>query len=445
MRGSAYVKKFARFYVEACFLLYIPFLRLTSWNDHRLHPFFVVCQNLHPTMPKKKQSSPKKKKTKPKQYSVEELVEAAENADPQQAISLYTLALHQLSGADDYLRRVDCLEQRGEAHVSIGNQSEACSDFQQALQVLQHCQNSAAEIAERKASLHLYIGQLSTGRDALQEYQQGIQAFQQCLEERKKNEKQVQETEKQLAQACCSVAELYLTDLCYEDNAEHECESYIQQAMNYRDVADGEPIVDVLQTIASLRISQNRGLEAVESILKVYDKMRNGCEALASLVGLKDSDNEGAAELLEMEAVQSLPGFEFRCQTSKLLLECAAILKQNSNQNQANHCVQAAIYVLGSLLAENDEVVEIWCLTGDALAALNQTQAAAHYWERTIEMLNTVKTSLQHEILEAQDEQEEDELQRQLDEVTCQLEEVSDKLSEVDREEGDDEDEAMEE
>jgi len=61
---------------------------------------------------------------------------------------------------------------------------------------------------------------------------------------------------------------------------------------------DGEPLVDALQTMASLRLSQKtRQQEAVPFILRAYDKMKTGCEALATLVGLGDDDNDAAATI----------------------------------------------------------------------------------------------------------------------------------------------------
>jgi tetratricopeptide (TPR) repeat protein len=302
---------------------------------------------------------------------------------------------------------------------------------------------------ERKAGLHLYIGQLSEGKDGLGVYRQGIEYLQQALARREQavssdemHEEEegpalaLEETRKQLAQAYCTVAELYLTDLCFEDNAERECESYISQALKLTDPKSDEPIVDALQTVTSLRLSQKRGMEAVDYILRAHEKMKAGCEALASLVGLREVPNpDQACELLELDSVQSLPPFEFRCQTAKLLLECNGILKEEmaGEDPRANMCIGAAVDVLGSLLAENDEVIEIWFLTGEAYAAMNPPnhELASHYWQRSKEMLTSTLQSLEQGVAEADDEDEEEELQLQLDEVTCQLEDVDTKLDEI--------------
>jgi tetratricopeptide (TPR) repeat protein len=361
-----------------------------------------------PTNKKKKGVSKGKK-------SVEDLISAADQAlmtqDASYAIKLYTAALELGESTSKVY------EKRADAKLSVSDQVGALEDYTAALSTID------TDELERKADLYLYIGQLCGEKDALDAYQKGID----CLTKGIADE----EIQNKLVQAYCNVAELYLTDLCFEENAEQECESYIGLALTKWTDEDGEPMVDALQTAANVRLSQKRGTEALALVLRAFEKMRAGCEALASLVGLRETSNadeEEASELLELDSVQNLPGFEFRCQTAKLLLECNAIQQQTDNL-----CVNAAIDVLGSLLAENDDVIEIWFLTGDAFAAMNPPnhEIASHYWERTKEMLTATQQSLEQQIAEADDDEEEDEMQQQLDEVTCQLEDVVTKLEQV--------------
>lgn len=421
-------------------------------------------KGIHPnrTMPTNKKKKGKKNKKKDQLVagkSADELVEAADQAllteDADHAISLYTAAIGKVdqSGSSNSDPLVSAYEKRAQAKVSIADQDGALQDYRAALSALTSGDDtdrtsppSAAslDVLERKAALYLYIGQLNEGKDALDVYREGIACLQQSLSSREKllasnGEHSVDtvllETRQQLAAAYCTVSELFLTDLCYEENAELECESYVSMALRLTNDS-GEPFVDALQTAASLYISQKRGLEAVDSILRAFDQMRLGCEALASLVGLRERSNpEEAAELLQLESVQRLPGFEFRCQTAKLLLECAEVLKEESTVDNVrrNRCVQASIDVLGSLLAENDEVVEIWSLAGEAFAAMvpPNSDAASYYWERAQEMLLSVRGSLEQCLLEATDEEGEEDVQRQLDEVTCQLEDTTSKIDDI--------------
>jgi hypothetical protein len=90
--------------------------------------------------------------------------------------------------------------------------------------------------------------------------------------------------------------------------------------------------------------------------------------------------------------------------------------------------------VLGSLLAENDEVIEIWMLLGNAYAVLDENQEereyplSVEYWERALEMLTTVQQALEEEQSNCQSQEEEDEVQQELDQVLCQAEELRSKI-----------------
>jgi hypothetical protein len=91
--------------------------------------------------------------------------------------------------------------------------------------------------------------------------------------------------------------------LCFEEHAKQHCESYVQQARQLMDHSNNnEPTVDALQTVTRLRLSQRRDLEAVDFILRAYNQMKPGCQALSSIVGLREIDQQlqgsGAVELL---------------------------------------------------------------------------------------------------------------------------------------------------
>jgi hypothetical protein len=77
--------------------------------------------------------------------------------------------------------------------------------------------------------------------------------------------------------------------------AETKCESVLQKDLQIKDESDGQPIIDALQTMASLRLPQQgkRRQEAVSYILQAYAKIKVGSEALASLVGLDGNQDDG--------------------------------------------------------------------------------------------------------------------------------------------------------
>lgn len=215
------------------------------------------------------------------------------------------------------------------------------------------------------------------------------------------------ELRQQLCGAYCSIAELYLTDLCYEADAESQCEAALESAL-FIDNPRFSP--DALQAMANLRLSQNRGREAITLILEAYNRMKIGCEAMASLVGLpcennndekgmeaKDTSRAKEIEDDALEAANSLPGFEFRCQSAKILMECSSLLKDVVNfeeKEQEKHCIGAAINVLGSLLSENDEVAEIWFLLGCAFSTTKNIFASKYYFQQALEMLRKVKADI---------------------------------------------------
>ncbi|GMH73386.1 hypothetical protein TL16_g06173 [Triparma laevis f. inornata] len=128
-----------------------------------------------------------------------------------------------------------------------------------------------------------------------------------------------------------NIAELWMTDLCMEPEAESSCEAAVLKACEN----DENKWPDGSQALSSLRLSQRRGGDASEAILKAYAMIEKGCVASANTVGLGSKDvRENAAmedgqaleiEEEELKRVEELPGFEFRTQTSKLMLECAGV------------------------------------------------------------------------------------------------------------------------
>ena len=324
------------------------------------------------------------------------------------------------SGCNDFMNGIQLLSQENEQKYITTNQRQQQQKSSEKNNVM-----IAAQWKEARANLFLYLGQLSCEKDALNSFTNAIHDLKACIsileqnaatsstnnsnlmnsptssmvtdstsnddddETRHDIQSILFETRKSLCGACCSVAELYLTDLCFELNAEQECEQSLtlaleldqiikkQQEQKQQNIATntatttsitktsstGSYVPDAVQAMANLRLCQNRPLEAIPYIVDAYDRMKVGCEALSNLVGLKqkqkgdenetqkaavgggEGQEELAAELKgeALDAANSLPGFEFRCQTAKILLECAANLEQHiqtasteMNNNVAN-------------------------------------------------------------------------------------------------------------
>jgi tetratricopeptide (TPR) repeat protein len=405
--------------------------------------------------------------------------EIEDHVDPQQKIHILTLS--------------KVLSKLGETKVSLSQQDSAKLDFLEARQVLSRISVDGIEgtleleCTEVKAGILLYLAQLSQGEDALEYFQLGIQSLitystllkENSLESHGTDEimmhphtKEEEHTEnmqsvmldvryvyycilimlyqsilfftwafsfrRQVSKAYCSIAELYLTDLCYESDAEVKCEEAIQSALMYDDPQSSP---DALQALANLRLSQtDKRSEAYTFMLEAYQRMKTGCEALAQLVGLgKEEDtthgDEHAMELQEdkLEAVHALPPFEFRCQSVKILLECASILRQ-SQQNASNldTCVEASIQILGSLLAENDEVPEIFYLLGAAFISGSNPNidSARFYLDRALEMAEHIKQEMEKEAVKGMHDEEWEDGH---DDIIARIEDIRGKISELER------------
>ena len=141
---------------------------------------------------------------------------------------------------------------------------------------------------------------------------------------------------RQLCAAYCLIAELYLTAICDEPDAESSCEAVLTSALAIDNASSrddhceggnsdgshlGSPPPHVLQTMANFRLSQSRVPEALECILKAYNRMKVGYEAMLTLVGLVniDSGEKGCVKQLEaksrklvdVDAVSLLPEYHF--------------------------------------------------------------------------------------------------------------------------------------
>jgi tetratricopeptide (TPR) repeat protein len=353
----------------------------------------------------------------------------------------------------------------------------------------------------RQATVHMSMGQLSNADAALQSYQNGKQCLHTALTLIQSSFESLSsesvshpdhtyghvdtttaslpslrdEIQQQYCRACCCIAELYLTDLCYSDNAEQLCEASLQESLSIIQTMSTESMttnihcIETYQMIASLRFSQKRNTEAHAYMKRVYEPMSVGCQALAILVGLRtktetddDTDNPHmAVELTALEHVQSLPPIEFRISTSKLLLECAGTLPYYADPNgatndnpmdthpvgvddddvrngiateQQQEYAVMAMDVIGSCLAEQDEMYECWILLGDAMIFLEK-ESAWSYWNRALQILRPIQQQLQHELLEndhnndnMNENEENDPIQQQFDTIVMELDQLQERM-----------------
>ncbi|PYH99116.1 hypothetical protein BO71DRAFT_369867 [Aspergillus ellipticus CBS 707.79] len=227
----------------------------------------------------------------------------------------------------------------GEIYVEVGEIDIARQHFMRAVEL-----DSDGTIPESQgggAGKFLWLAQLSElgGRDSVQWFEKGVSSLRHTIKQLEQNpgpEEAIVLVEKKhkMANALCGVAEIYMTDLSWEEDAESRCESLITEALL---VAPNAP--EVLQTLASIRISQLRTEEAQTALLR-------------SLALWKDLPPEDP----------TIPDFATRISLSRLLMEVSKELE--------------ALEVLERLILEDDQSVEAWYLGGWCLQLLAEKQQA---------------------------------------------------------------------
>ncbi|KAJ2448482.1 hypothetical protein EV183_005418 [Coemansia sp. RSA 2336] len=175
---------------------------------------------------------------------------------------------------------------------------------------------------DRGFEKYMYLGQFTVELESVRYYQLGIDALQRDLEEIRDPGKAAV-LKRKMAEAYVAMTEVYLTDCCFESDAERKCEEYLEQANRI----DPE-CPEVYQTMASVRLSQNRPDDAHECLAK-------------SMSLWADRDTTDSSQI---------PSYENRLALVRLLLEL-------DDKEQA-------LNVMEDLQKEDDENVDLWYLYG---------------------------------------------------------------------------------
>ena len=222
------------------------------------------------------------------------------------------------------------------------------------------------------------------------------------------------------------------------NDAESICEKNCAMAVAAESNLSG--ICDASQTLASLRLSQSRPGDAEEAMEKVWTVMGAGCSAAADSVGLykreileraEDRPGEGQGyepSPQEIESASSLPSYEFRTGSVKLLMEIGS----------AKSLERAAI-VLGSLLSESDEVAETFFLLGYCRMLQGDKASAKEYLRRSLKMLESVHGSMSEE-LNAIESFDDGGLGEEVEGIEERIEKVKEMLEEIGEEDEDGDD-----
>ncbi|KAF3691875.1 hypothetical protein EXN66_Car007550 [Channa argus] len=191
----------------------------------------------------------------------------------------------------------------------------------------------------------MYLGQIHTGQQSVDYFTRGIQVLLSALDKQAQttqaqaaaasppDEDHELPTTKDVSVAYCSIAEIYLTDLCLEEGAADKCRGFIERALHYH---HDNP--EALQLMASYLFSTDRNQEGKEYLLKSIE------------LWLPAQKQFAASSSTEEDAQIEIPPYESRITTAKLLIESEEY--------------EMAVDVLEGLLEEDDEVVQVWYLSG---------------------------------------------------------------------------------
>ncbi|ETS86759.1 hypothetical protein PFICI_00587 [Pestalotiopsis fici W106-1] len=287
----------------------------------------------------------------------EELIQAG-NAPDALTIAQQALDASQPS-SDGALASLNLL---GQISLELGDFDGARSYFLRAVSIDQDGQRS--DEVGGGAEKFLCLAQLSEegGADSVRWFERGAGALKtqiQRLEEKasqpttrrqqsqrgandttqQQEEATLDELRRKHAMCLCAVAEIYMTDLSWEADAEQRCEALVTEAtMTAPDSAES------WQTLANVRISQTRLEDARAALLRSMEIWR----------GLPTAD-------------PSVPDFPSRVSLARLLMEA--------------EMEQEALEVLERLIGEDDHSVEVWYLGGWSLYVLGDKQKSENKGE----------------------------------------------------------------
>lgn len=268
------------------------------------------------------------KKTASK-FSVEQLLEKAEEY----------LDTYEYEMAQKFCQRalqlepdnVGALETSGNLLAELGDSDGARRCFGRAITVC----------PEEGFSKYMYMGQLHEGLESVQFFQKGVELMIKERDGKMKEDKgascsssddQPSVSNLDISKAYCSIAEIFLTDACFEEDSEGKCKTALDNA-----VKEDPHNPEAHQLMASYWLSKENTEQAKASIEKSLSLWQHpGGEG-----GGKEDD--------EMMAGPNL-SYEGRVGAAKILVELE-MLDEAEN-------------ILHTLLEEDDEVVQVWYMLG---------------------------------------------------------------------------------
>jgi predicted Zn-dependent protease len=227
----------------------------------------------------------------------------------------FNIALTKIQQAlQKYPQNTVLLDLLGEVSMDSGNVQAAKQAFKKSIQL--NPQDGYTK--------YMYLAQISEGKEAIQLFHKGIALLQQMKLSPEKYGIPLPKLQSLIADALCSIVEIYMTDLCMEPDAEQQCDKAIKQAMQ-EDPTQSH--INIFQTMASFKLSQCKPEDAKQCMRKVFDLY----EAMEN-------------ETSEVEK----PSYMFRLNSAKLLIEVDQY--------------EMAETILDRLAVEFERVADVWFL-----------------------------------------------------------------------------------
>lgn len=229
-------------------------------------------------------------------------------------------------------------DERAAVHDSLAQTYVADPDTHQT--AIQHLLEAEKLKPGSSHERYLALGQLHSGMESLHYYQQGIAKVKHELGELPPalpgEDPDVTDERNSLnevlSNAYCAIADLYVTDLCDEDNAQNECEKNLHDSVRACP-SNPEPY---------------RAMGNLKMILGEHEEARKIVKHAFKLV------------MTQREEGKEMPEFVARCELAKMLLE----LQEWTNA--------AELFV--TLIEEDRNIAEIWYLAGVALTNIAQSE-----------------------------------------------------------------------
>ena len=232
----------------------------------------------------------------------------------------------------------------GNVYAEIGDIKKAKKHF-----------NEAVRIGPNDGHVkYLYLGQLTEGRKAVEYYEKGISIMKAAIEDQKNNDN-LEKDEKALnnndiAHVYCSLAEIFMTDCCMDEDAEQQSEKYCKLA-----VETDEKSLDASVAMSNLLLNQSKMDEAKNSTIKAFD--------------LWSSLSKDIAE----EAIPEVLSYEARVTLIKLLIEC--------------DCFDKVSLIVDQLIEENEDDIRIWYYLGLSKSLMEDSDNPRFFLEKALELI----------------------------------------------------------